>query len=163
MRLKHRKRITFLSEEELYNLLEPHFGHKDKGEYFIGMGVGPGWSDIILDLHEVLVEENPEYVIHQVKEKFGTLRFYTGGMTDLGWSAITEAEHASAVTCEECGRPGRLRDSNYWIRTLCNYDTRVDAINRHLWNIRKGGLKFFFRHYFAIRRLNRKRKESAEK
>jgi len=161
MRFKYRKPITSLSEEELYALLEPHFGDRDKGEYFIGMGVGPGWSDIIQDLHKALAGEHPDYVIHQVKEKFGTLRFYTGGLNDWGWGAIREAEDASAVTCEECGRPGKLRDGS-WIRTLCGYDSFVDSVNKEIWNIQRGGLTFFFKRYMAVRRWKRKRKESAE-
>jgi len=55
----------------------------------------------------------------QVKEKFGTLRFYYSGGDDYidGLSAM--AESMSAVTCEECGSPGKVRHSG-WLRALCD-------------------------------------------
>jgi hypothetical protein len=162
MKLSYRKPITSLSEEQIEIFLSHRFGDKKKGGTFLGFGVGPGWSDIIYDLHKKLVEEKPDYVIHQVKEKFGTLRYYTGPLAGNGHVSIAEAERLSSITCEECGRPGKLRTNNYWLRTLCDYDSFVDRVNKHLWNIQKGGLTFFFRHYFAIRRFNRKRKESAK-
>lgn len=162
MRLRYRKPITLLSEEHMEVLLSKHFGGKEEGSYFIGYGIGPGWSDIVYDLHKKLLEENPDYRIHQVKEKFAGLRYYVSGVTKKGHEYIMEAEALSESTCEECGRPGKLRTHNYWIRTLCGVDSVVDQINKHLWNIHKGGLKLFFKNYFAIRRLIRKRKESAK-
>lgn len=55
----------------------------------------------------------------QVKEKFGTLRFYMTCETDEMDKLIQEAEHLSAVTCEECGEPGELRGTS-WLTTLCD-------------------------------------------
>lgn len=55
--------------------------------------------------------------IAQVKEKFGTLRFYvhvTGEMPEDLRAAIKSAEDESAVTCESCGAPGELRKSGWW-------------------------------------------------
>ena len=37
-----------------------------------------GWYPLIIELDEKLAEICPNYEIHQVKEKFGTLRFYFG-------------------------------------------------------------------------------------
>jgi hypothetical protein len=54
----------------------------------------------------------------QVKEKFGGLRFYTNGATDIQDAYITFAEMISVRTCEVCGKPGK-RTSDGWIRTLC--------------------------------------------
>jgi len=42
------------------------------------IGCGPGWYPIIVDLADAIAELVPEYEIHQVKEKYGTLRFYWG-------------------------------------------------------------------------------------
>ena len=39
---------------------------------------GPGWYAIIVDLADKIAEILPEYEIHQVKEKYGALRFYWG-------------------------------------------------------------------------------------
>jgi hypothetical protein len=57
------------------------------------------------------------FAVAQVKEKFGTLRFYCPS-TGAIQTYIQLAERLSAVTCEECGRPGTANDSG-WIRTQC--------------------------------------------
>lgn len=55
----------------------------------------------------------------QVKEKFGTLRFYADRATEQAYAYINFAEHMSGRVCEECGAPGRTRGRG-WIRTLCD-------------------------------------------
>ena len=70
-------------------------------------------------------DEVPQVVATQVKEKFGTLRFYWGGhgghpitiniMDDI----VYAAEIKSAYICEECGKYGELRTGGWWIKTLC--------------------------------------------
>ena len=55
----------------------------------------------------------------QVKEKYGTLRFYMTTSTDEMDKLIDEAEAASATICEDCGAPGETRGGG-WIRTLCD-------------------------------------------
>ncbi|MGA8223776.1 MAG: hypothetical protein WB780_19160 [Candidatus Acidiferrales bacterium] len=62
--------------------------------------------------------------VEQVKEKFGTLRFYCGG-TEAIDKYIHLAERLSAITCESCGKTGKANDSG-WIRTLCD-SCRNDA------------------------------------
>jgi len=92
---------------------------------------GDGWYKIIKDLsaklEPILVEyktDDPDgwkyglYRAAQVKEKFGTLRFYLDGGTEACQKFIREAEVKSAKTCELCGKPGKLRRGN-WFRTLC--------------------------------------------
>ena len=156
MRIPYRKIITSMSEEQLRKHLEPWFGDKDKGQSFIGFGVGPGWSDIILDLHTKLIKENSEYYIAQVKEKFGTLRYYVGEMTNDGQIFIAQAENQSSVTCEECGRPGKLRE-NGWIRTLCDYDQKISRINAWIWvNIKRRPYMIYWKIRFAYSRWARK-------
>jgi hypothetical protein len=63
-------------------------------------------------------EEIPQVIAAQVKEKFGTLRFYYSGGDDIIDGMVRMAESMSAVTCEECGSPG-TRTTGGWIRTLC--------------------------------------------
>jgi len=55
----------------------------------------------------------------QVKEKYGTLRFYMDLPTDEMFSLIDEAEEQSAHTCEVCGKPGEERYGG-WVSTLCD-------------------------------------------
>jgi hypothetical protein len=54
----------------------------------------------------------------QIKEKFGTLRFYLTSGTDEMWEIVAEAEKKSAFTCEQCGKPGKLRGKG-WLYTAC--------------------------------------------
>lgn len=54
-----------------------------------------------------------EFRFTQVKQKFGTLRVYTNYHLDEISKIINEAEHASATTCEDCGKPGVMRGPGY--------------------------------------------------
>jgi hypothetical protein len=58
-------------------------------------------------------------IISQVKEKYGTLRFYVDGGTDEHRNYIDFAEAMSRITCEDCGSPGQSRNSG-WVKTLCD-------------------------------------------
>lgn len=60
----------------------------------------------------------PQVVADQVKEKFGTLRFYYSGGDDFIRGLVSMAEAMSAVTCEVCGKPGK-REGQSWVRTVC--------------------------------------------
>ena len=55
----------------------------------------------------------------QVKEKFGTLRFYVNGGTPEQHNYIDFAEEMSGRVCEHCGAPGKRRGGG-WVRTLCD-------------------------------------------
>ena len=73
----------------------------------------------------------PQVVASQVKEKFGTLRFYYYGGDEYCHGVESLADSMSAVTCENCGTPGKLLTQG-WFRTLCethakeqNYDWDV--------------------------------------
>jgi len=63
-------------------------------------------------------------VIGQIKEKFGTLRFYMDGCNDDIDVLIRAAEAESAETCEKCGEPGSLRTAR-WFATLCDEHDRL--------------------------------------
>jgi len=71
-------------------------------------------------------DEVPQVVAVQVKEKFGTLRFYVDGGDDTTDGMIRMAEAMSAVTCEVCGSPGECRGGG-WIRTLCDLHAQKSA------------------------------------
>ncbi len=82
---------------------------------------GAGWYPILVRLEERLGEIDPDYRVLQIKEKFGTLRFYLAGRHyEFGKAAVAEAEAESARTCELCGGPGYLRTRNSWLRTVCD-------------------------------------------
>jgi hypothetical protein len=71
-------------------------------------------SDELREVPELV----PQVTLDQVKEKFGTLRFYYTGGDDYISGMVTMAESMSGVTCEECGDPGETK-GNGWIVTLC--------------------------------------------
>jgi hypothetical protein len=84
------------------------------------ISVGEGWKTIVCDLIDRLDQIGVPYKILQVKEKFGTLRFYVDKEGEAGGfsEAIEKAMKASAITCEDCGARGKLR-GDAWVRTLC--------------------------------------------
>jgi hypothetical protein len=60
----------------------------------------------------------PQVTLDQVKEKFGTLRFYYSGGDDYISGMVSLAESMTGVTCEECGNPGERRGGG-WVHTYC--------------------------------------------
>lgn len=57
--------------------------------------------------------------VHQIKEKFGGLRFYYEGGDDKVYGMVCMAEAWADCTCETCGNLGKRRGGG-WIRTLCD-------------------------------------------
>ena len=57
-------------------------------------------------------------VVEQIKEKFGTLRFYYSGGDEYINGLVAMAEAISGKTCDVCGGPGRLTGKN-WLATRC--------------------------------------------
>lgn len=86
-----------------------------------------GWYPLIIDVDAQLAAVCPEYELQQVKQKYGTLRYYCDPCQEHwddvyeAFEEITEAaEQRSRVICEFCGRPGAAAASNGWVRTLCD-------------------------------------------
>lgn len=94
--------------------------------------VGAGWQPLIDELHARLTELDPGYVVDQIKEKWGGLRYYITVSDDLDNGILAEvhdatwaAEEKSLNTCENCGVTGsavttQASSVGYWIRTLCS-------------------------------------------
>ncbi len=61
----------------------------------------------------------PQVVAVQVKEKFGSLRFYYDGGDEHISGMVRMAESWASHTCEQCGAPGTMRTGG-WIKTLCD-------------------------------------------
>lgn len=55
----------------------------------------------------------------QVKEKFGTLRFYVNGAADEQYNYISFAEAMSGRVCETCGTTKDVFQTSGWIKTTC--------------------------------------------
>ncbi len=92
------------------------------------VSVDAGWYPLVIATDQRLAALDPDYVVQQIKEKFGTLRYHcapAGDDPDLelldAFDAVTDdAQRASAVTCERCGEPGVLQRTRYWAKTLCH-------------------------------------------
>ena len=106
-------------------------GSAEPFSYF-GFECGDGWFDLI-DLlckriqHHIdwaikdLPEEKKEgfqVVATQIKEKFGTLRFYHSGGDDHTDGMISMAESMSGKICEICGDKATVQTKG-WIRNIC--------------------------------------------
>jgi len=101
-----------------------------------GFECGDGWFNILDQLmgniqHHIDWKNRDGEVVHQVtlnqvKEKFGSLRFYYTGGDDYIDGMVTLAESMSGVTCEECGLPGTQTQGG-WIKTACAAHRAEDA------------------------------------
>lgn len=80
-----------------------------------------GWYDIINLLSQIVNhhDNDKECRVIQVKEKFGTLRYYLNYEDDYLTGAIEMAELMSSKICEVCGNPGDIRGGG-WVKTLCD-------------------------------------------
>ena len=91
----------------------------------------------LIDQYPVAIPEPiPQVTLDQVKEKFGTLRFYYSGGDDYIRGLVSMAESMSGVTCETCGKPGTSTGGG-WIKTACkehggvDYDTPEEELNEN--------------------------------
>lgn len=81
-----------------------------------------GWWDLLVSLHKEIMELDPNYGIYQVKEKYGTLRFYyrCSGPQQAKWidKIIARYERISSLTCEVTGGAGQLMQRGLQYKTL---------------------------------------------
>jgi hypothetical protein len=127
-----------MTEDEKYEQFSTKMEQKYPkmfAEPYGGFAVGSGWWQIIESLcgqiqHHIdwKQEQKEKYnrgegcaqvVVHQIKEKFGGLRFYYEGGDDAIDGMVRMAECWASHSCEECGNVGHGR-SGGWIRTLCD-------------------------------------------
>lgn len=86
-----------------------------------------GWYPIVIELDRDLAAIDPDYELHQCKEKMGGFRFYyrvSAGVADADQrrmeELVDEAEEKCERTCELCGEPGvRHVSPRGWLMTLC--------------------------------------------
>lgn len=83
-----------------------------------------GWrkafgDQMVKDLDEALGKFRDEYRIAQIKEKYGTLRWYDFGGTKESHDIILKYELLSQVTCIDCGKPA-TKISMGWISPYCD-------------------------------------------
>lgn len=94
-----------LFEESMKDMINPEYKEKRKQE-------------LIASADRKIPDACTQVTVDQVKEKFGTLRFYYSGGDEYIAGLVTMAESMSGVTCEECSNPGK-RVGGGWVTTLC--------------------------------------------
>jgi hypothetical protein len=117
--------------------------HKDMRETTMcwGFECGDGWYNILNQLmsqiqHHIDWKQAGkekfnqgdgcvQVTLDQVKEKFGTLRFYYTGGDDAIRGMVHLAEAMSSVTCETCGNAGKFRGKG-WFYTSCDEHAKDD-------------------------------------
>lgn len=131
-RIKRRILYALKKYPPYYRTLKQILKQLKKENYF----TGKGWTPLLIELTEKLIaiekknlhwykrlQKKNLITVAQIKEKFAGLRYYTNGINsryaDEVYTLITEYEHKSYITCEECGLPGIFRQTG-WVKTLCD-------------------------------------------
>jgi len=91
------------------------------------LSIPAGWIPIVRKLCERIEETGGDLRVQQIKEKFGSIRFYytvpiedeNVGREDIG-ELVKTARSQAKGTCQRCGEPGEDRTVNHWITVLCN-------------------------------------------
>ena len=91
-----------------------------------------GWAkafgyELLCELKEALIEANylDKYRITQIKEKYGTLRWYDFGAPEKVFEIIRKYEQLSYETCIYCGKPSEYETFG-WINYVCK-----DCLDKH--------------------------------
>ena len=88
-----------------------------------------GWFPLVAQTHRKLKYLDPDYKIHQIKEKLAGLRYYYS-ISDTNHSdvmilssimndIVAIAESKSLMTCEKCSKHGYRVTKQYWHKTYC--------------------------------------------
>ena len=104
---------------------------------------GSGWNGLVYwlvsNIERYMKKEHPEedWEVHQIKEKFGQLRFYTSALPDYCDQLVSTAESISECLCETCGTfaGGTTLHSKGWIYNECptckeDTDKKLEEIKR---------------------------------
>lgn len=136
------------SQEKSYDTLYSKYEHlfnKDnrRAITMFGFECGDGWYTII----EQLIDQIDSYIKHkykdqefdfqitQIKEKFGGLRFYFDGGDSEIYELTRFAEELSYKTCEYCGSNQDIFRSKGWITTACfKCVTDLEHLKGKEWN-----------------------------
>ena len=117
---------------EKYPFLLPHNRWTDKVdkdynyEYTELDAMPEGWrkafgEQMCQEIKDELIKASAleKYRIMQIKEKYGSLRWYDNFNTQKGYDIIHKYEEISARTCIQCGEPA-TRVTTGWIAPYCD-------------------------------------------
>ena len=118
--------MSILKSAEKSELMKQH----EPEDYECEMSIAKVWEVIVHRLTEQIESINSEFIIVQVKEKFGGLRYYmqfgedaTRPEKECVYLLIEKAEHEASVTCECCGTQRQVERKSLswgWVVTLCS-------------------------------------------
>ena len=131
-------------EDKIYNDFPDMFKHRDNMKaslMMFGIECNDGWFHLIYslcrDINTFYSGKIPEhFYVQQVKEKFGSLRFYISSAPEEVFDMIHEAEAHSYAICEHCGKEHQPSDGEYtsfyrddlpWVLTLCD-----ECLDKHI-------------------------------
>ena len=132
--------------EELYEKYPIIFRQKNesmnRSPMAFGFSCDDGWFQLIeflcRKLKRIQSVAGCQVIADQVKEKFGTLRFYYHVEWNFGenepdqetqdiwfsiiYDVVRSTEYASSCVCEVCGKPGSStkQNSRRWLKTICD-------------------------------------------
>jgi hypothetical protein len=105
---------------KLDDLVADYPGVFDGARY---VDVGVGWLPLVRDFVNEALPHDPSLAVHELKEKWGTLRISADTDVLAARLAKGKAEAKSGIVCEACGAEGWLRrpppGRMAWWRTLC--------------------------------------------
>ncbi len=128
------KELELKLVEKFPHILCDYGGDKMNTCMHWGMECDDGWYDLLNDLLEKLdymsKTSGVQVIAEQIKEKFGTLRFYfyvknntdselNPCVDEIIQDIISHAEARSAHICEKTGNRGVLCSQMGWLKTLC--------------------------------------------
>ena len=168
------KNKTLLTESfpKLYSAISQEKEKYSKGEPFhpiaFGFDCGDGWFPLLYKLSIQLenyissLPEDAQSIVYavQVKEKFGTLRFYMSSYSEEMDAYIVAAEKESSKTCEVCGNPG-ITLGESWLSTLC-LSCYVNG-SHTLRNVNSQSTQDYFDYWFSVKREIDQNREEKEK
>ncbi len=97
--------------------------HGNDSEYLTG------WEHLFEEADRLISALDPEYKIIQIKEKFGSLRYYfehsegcelDKEVSKLLWQQVGDIEDHAGTICERCGDPSERKTRSHWITTICD-------------------------------------------
>jgi len=102
----------------------PQIRHRIQAGAACSSYIHRGWFDIVCKLDDELTKLYPFYVVDQIKEKFGSLRYYTSGFPQdfpMGkvYELVDNAMDESTKTCEICGEVGKTMMVEQCYLTRC--------------------------------------------
>ncbi len=107
----------------------------DRGVQRGNFSIDLGWEPLVEEVTSRLDDLIPGWMPIQVKQKFGTLRFYFTTPVDApeerkgqARDLVDEAERKSSTICERCGKSGTLRTRGFWMSVTCDEHAPEGAV-----------------------------------